>query len=173
MPLYKPVNIANLQEIQDAVLAVLPKDRLAKQDLFYLPKKLFLNLPKLVSLLEQLDLLEYVDEIATVVVPPHTNSPIHIDSGNNVYSFNIPIKNCKNTFLAYYSSDKEPEKIYLHSGDTGLYYYHFKSESTMLVDKIEMCRPYIVNVQEPHGIINPTDNTRILIAIRLTTGFEI
>jgi hypothetical protein len=176
--LYKPVEIENLQEIQDAVFKIYTPEQLFNPDLFYMTNEVFLNIPELKSFLEKSGLLDYVHIIATTVIPPGYGVPgapfpfgptVHVDEGIYTHSFNIPIKNCENTFLYYYDVNGDPELVHL---DNGLPYHYFKQENCILKNQIEMNKAYIVNTSEPHAIVNPTDKTRVLIAIRLKSEFN-
>jgi hypothetical protein len=178
--LYRAVEIDNLQQIQNAVLKIYTSEQLDKLDLFYMTNEVFLNIPELKSCLDNLGLLSYVHIIATTVVPPGYGVPgatfpndptIHIDYGNNTHSLNIPIKNCDNTFLSFHNVNGPPEKIHLEK--SGLPFYYYKPKNSIQIDQIEMNQAYIVNTSVPHAIVNPTDKTRVLIAIRLKAEFNL
>jgi hypothetical protein len=177
--LYKPVKIDNLQQIQDAVLKIYTPEQLDKPDLFYMTNEVFLNIPELKSCLDNLGLLSYVHIIATTVMPPGYGVPgatfpndptIHIDYGIYTHSLNIPIKNCDNTFVSYHTVNGPPETMHLETN--GLPFHYYKPENCVQIDQVEMTQAYIINTSVPHAIVNPTDKTRILIAIRLTSKFN-
>jgi len=186
MPLYKPVNIANLQEIQDAVANTFPEmTDLTMTGFFKLPKNKVLEISNLRKLLKKLGLFSYIHVANATVAPAGYSDPnklppyapvIHIDksdynSSNSsyIYSFNIPIKNCENTFVNYYKAHGEDT---IHYTELGLPYRRFKAEECELIDQVEMSQAYIIDTSVPHAIVNPNNKTRVLLAIRLTVDFN-
>lgn len=166
MKLYQQIDIDNLEELQAAILSILPNKCRTETDLFYLPVSHYMMLPEFRKMLTQLDLVDNVSSIATVVVEPGVdNWPIHVDSGDMQWSLNIPIQHCEGTWTTWYETASEPVYMDRPGKDSGYYYY--KLEDCTPIDRLEMTKPYIVDIHTPHGIVNPTDQTRILTAVRL------
>jgi hypothetical protein len=117
-------------------------------------------------MMRKLNLLEHLSSVAVVVIPPGKELPIHHDTGSPVYSLNIPLENCEGTYTKFYTSTQEPELI------PGIM-YRYDPDCCTEVDRVYMDRPHVINVQQPHSAHNPTDRTRILIAVRLLPTFDI
>jgi len=169
--LYKSIHIPNLEVIQDELLLVIPKEKLYKTDLFYLPKTWYMDRPLIRSLFKDLGLLEHISVIATVIITPKQNIlPIHIDAGPTEWSFNIPVRNCNGTSTTWYKTDKEPQHISRGDKDGG--YGGFDDKYCIEIDKLEMTHAHLINVKVPHTVSNPTDKIRILNAVRLEPTFK-
>jgi hypothetical protein len=183
MMLYKPVIIKNLQEIQDAVANTFPEmTDLTMTGYFTLPKNKVLEISNLRKLLKKLGLFAYLHVANATVAPAGYSDPnklppyapvIHIDKADDnmsyIHSFNIPIKNCENTFVNYYKAHGADEIQYT---EHGLPYRRFKAEECELIDQVEMSQAHIIDTSVPHAIVNPNNKTRILLAIRLTVDFN-
>jgi hypothetical protein len=165
MKYYSPVNIENLDIIQQKVFDVFPKDKLHTNDLFYLPNniELFLNIPELKIELDKLGWTKYINSFGFYVVQKTNGSIIHIDSGEK-YSFNIPILNCSNTFLNYYTTTTEPVRKLTPSN---VDYYYYDPKYCVRIDSVEMNLPHIVNVLKLHNVTNLNEEPRITLLIRL------
>jgi hypothetical protein len=184
MVLYKSVHIENLQEIQDAVASTFPEMTDIKMSGFFiLPKNKVLEIRQLRKLLKKLGLFVHVEVVNAVVAPAGYSDPrklppyapiIHIDkevvgAQKYTYSFNIPIRNCENTFLNYYKANGDEVINYT---ELGYPYRTFDTKDCELIDQVEMCQPYIVDTSVPHAVVNPNNTTRTLIAIRLKSQFD-
>ena len=171
MKLYQQIDIDNLKELQAAILSIIPDKRRTETDLFYLPISHYMMLPEFRKMIEQLDLSDHVGTIATIVVAPGVDAwPIHVDSGDMRWSLNIPIQHCEGTWTTWYETTKPPVYMDRPGKDTG--YYCYNLEDCRPIDQLEMTKPYIIDIHTPHGIVNPTDQTRILMAVRLR-NFEL
>lgn len=119
----------------------------------------------------RLDLFDYVHSFGFYHVLPTGpgGTDTHIDSSTGDYSFNLPIENCDNTFVNFYTSYREPE---LRFTKEGVPYYFIDKDACELVDRIEMTQPYIINVKEIHNVSNDNPTTRITVLIRLTAQWN-
>jgi hypothetical protein len=176
MILYKPVHIENLQEIQDAVARTFPEMmEMDRADAFTLPKNKVLEIRQLRKLLKKLGLFFHVEVVSAIVAPAGTALPdapvIHVDKSvlGYTHSFNIPIRNCENTFLNYYKANGDEVINYTESGHP---YPKFNTKDCELIDQVEMCQAHIVDTSVPHAVVNPNNTTRTLIAIRLKSQFD-
>ena len=184
MMLYKPVHIENLQEIQDAVANTFPEmTDLKMTGVFVLPKNKVLEIRQLKKLLKKLGLFSHIEVVNAIVAPtgysnPHKLPPyapiIHIDKAvvgaqQYTYSFNIPIRNCKNTFLNYYKANGNEIISYT---ELGYPYRTFDTKDCELIDQVEMSQAHIVDTSVPHAVINSNNTTRTLMAIRLKYDFN-
>jgi hypothetical protein len=166
MKYYSPIHIDNLSTIQKKVFELFPKNQLDKDNLFYLPNniELFLNIPELKIELDKLGWTEYVHAFALYLVTKTNGSTIHTDTGNRNYSFNIPIINCNNTFVNYYTTTSNPiRKTMPNNVD----YYYYDPAYCNLIDSFEMNSPHIINVLQLHNVTNYNSEPRITLLIRL------
>jgi hypothetical protein len=176
MKYYSPIQIENLKIIQEKVFKHFPKeDLLKKEALFYIPNNLnvFLNIPELKAELDKLNWTTYVFGIGFYILGPTDGSHIHVDSNTFNYSFNIPILNCENTFVNFFKTDKEPKKEVFKLYDTFINYNKFEKVDCKLVDQLEMVTPHVINVQEPHNIVNNNIKPRITLLIRLRPELDL
>ena len=168
---YKTVDIPNLIEIQEKVLEVISSTDITSTNLFYLKDLSFelLKIKPLKNLIDEHSLMDHIcDYIALNVTAPHNEIPIHIDTGKFVYSFNIPITSCKNTYVNLYDSKIESK---LKQLPNGVYYQGYDTDDCELVEQVEVTTPYFLNTNLPHNIVNNSDDTRIMLLIRLDNKF--
>ena len=156
----------NLEIIQKKVFKLFPKSELTKNNLFYIPNnvELFLSIPELKEELYRLELTDHIVHFGFYVLQTTSNENPHIDSGDLVYSFNIPIYNCENTFVNFYTVNSQPVERYLPNGVS---YYWVDPKQCKLSDSLEMNQPYIINVKQAHCVVNKNPSPRITLLIRL------
>jgi hypothetical protein len=166
MKYYTPIHIENLEVIQKKVFELFPKSELTKNNLFYIPSnvELFLSIPELKTELDRLELTEHIIHFGFYVLQTTSDQCPHIDSGDPVYSFNIPIYNCENTFVNFYTVSSDPVERYLPNGVS---YYRVNLQDCKLADSLEMNQPYIINVKQAHCVVNKNPSPRITLLIRL------
>jgi hypothetical protein len=171
---YIPVKIENLNIIQAEVMKLFPAENETYSTLFYIQNSVSEFL-KIDSLREQLQRLGLIDNIVSIAFYNlHTTepkgSPIHVDHGESTFSLNLPIKNCDNTFVNFYTSTTEPEKRF---SNANVPYYYIDDSKCRLVDQIEMTQPYIINVKVPHNVVNPNKENRKTLLIRLKNDCDL
>jgi hypothetical protein len=171
MKYYAPIYIKNLKTIQEKVFNLFPKDILEKKvnNLFYIPNNInvFLNIPELKQGLDELGWTPYVFLFAFYIVQPTSGTTVHIDSGEMVHSFNVPILNCDNTYVNFYSTTEQPVMTTYVEYDKKINYFKFNPSYCELVDKLEMLTPHVIKVKEVHNITNLNTGPRITLLIRL------
>lgn len=172
MKYYHSVPIENLSIIQAKVFKLFPLDRINKTTLFYLPNnvELFLSIPELKEELDKLGWTEYVDSFAFYCVQKTKGSTLHTDTGDRLYSFNIPIMNCRDTQVNFYTSESEPE-TQLHG--EGVDYNRYNPDTCTLVDSLEMIMPHVIKVKEVHNIVNNNYGPRITLLVRLNSDLNL
>jgi len=171
MKYYIPIQIQNLEIIQQKVLDLLPEKYLEMSDLIYLesikegPEK-FKNISELHQVLKTLGWESHVISVGFMIAQTTVAEPkCHIDTGDSEFSFNIPILNCKNTHVDFYTSDKPSTKKVLPHGTT---YNHFNLTDCVLVDKLEMTIPHLIKVKEIHSVTNLNSGPRVTMLLRLS-----
>lgn len=162
---YKKINIDNLASIQEQVIKLITPNWPAK---IYFPKHLKSQFLQINELTDNLIKLGYdINNTAFGVnlsnITPANGTPIHLDWGYHEYSLNIPIANCSNTYVNFYTSTTPAE---LASSMAGNYYYSIVKENCTLVDTIHMDDTYMINIKEPHNVVNTANNRRITLLIR-------
>jgi hypothetical protein len=176
MKYYSAIHIENLKSIQEKVFEHFPKEELLKREsLFYITDNLniFLSIPELKAELDKLNWTPYVFSIGFYIIAPTTGTHIHLDSNSFNHSFNIPILNCENTFVNFFKTDKEPKKEVYKLYDTFVNYYRFDPVDCEVVDQLEMVTPHVINVQEPHNVVNKNSKPRITLLIRLRNDIDL
>ena len=177
MKYHKNITIDNLQILQEKIIRSIPM----KYDLFpgliYIPnnKKLFLGIPELASVIESMGLTNYIRGIA-VNTFRKTTSPIHLDKGLVKYSLNIPLCGYNGTYLEYFTTDKQPiEKVTSTLLDTELAstYYAYPVEDCILDETVCVDGPIVINIKAPHRFVNPFDEKRSILLIRLSDCPEV
>jgi len=168
MRLYQRLPTKHLQRIQQDVLNILPDDLFAQTTIIRLTEydKHLLELPSIHQLLREFEFSQYVLSIQLHVTGPQVTIPIHCDNGF-IYSFNIPIANCSNTYVSWYSTSAIPETVRVRDDPAGLTYERFKPTDCALLERVEIDGPYVINTSIPHNVENLTDNTRLMLLCRL------
>jgi hypothetical protein len=168
MKYYVPINIKNLEIIQQKVFELFPKSEINNTNLFYIPNnvELFLNIPELKIELDNLGWTNYISSFGFYIIQPMLETTIHIDSGPSVYSFNIPILNFNNTYVNFYTTSTEPTKKFTPNGVS---YYYYNPKLCESVDKLEMITPHVVKIKHPHNVVTkPLAPTVLNSAPRIT-----
>lgn len=176
MKYYSPVHIENLKTIQGKVFEHFPKEELFKREsLFYIPDNLniFLSIPELKAELDKLNWTPYVFGIGFYIISPTNGTHIHLDSTTFNHSLNIPILNCENTFVNFYKTESEPKKEVYKLYDTLINYNRFDPADCEVIDQLEMLTPHVINVQEPHNVVNKNTKSRITLLIRLRNELDL
>jgi hypothetical protein len=165
---YQEIHIDDLDSIQQQVLDIINCQAADRTGLFYIDRHLeqFLSISELRTNLQRLDLLDHVYSAGCYVIPPGTAPVIHRDSGIIKYSLNLPIRGCAGSRVCFYRSRSEP--ILLQS-KTGVEYMSYNPTDCVLIDSIEMTKPHIISVQQPHAVITHSKDTRITLLLRLKT----
>jgi len=157
---YKKINIDNLDVIQEKVIALVTDDFPWKVQF---SKDLTEKLLTIPELRDNLTKLGYdLDDIVLGINLSKTGNVIHLDWGQHDYSLNIPILNCKNSYVNFYTSTVEA----VPAATTTNRYYSFKQDTCSLVDRIHVNEPYILNIKEPHNVDSTNNNKRIMLLIR-------
>jgi hypothetical protein len=168
----KPVVLEELEEIQKAVLASVPKEVLKYARLFYLEnnREIFLSIDPLRKFLEKKGWMDKLNKagFALNIVGPKSETAIHIDSGNFPYSFNIPISHCRDSFLNFYKVKYDISEMKLNLRKTPwASYYRFEKEDCEVVKSYELSTPFIMNTKLPHGVTNISNDNRVTLLVRL------
>jgi len=173
---FRHIEINNLEIITEKALKVIEDGGLPSHThLYYLDDYNFLpdRFKKIPELAEEMKRLGWYDYwIGTAIVVNYQDLPIHQDTGDFEYSLNLPIKNTKDTYTAFYEvSAPATMKVV---PNTSVTYMSFDPEISTLIEKVEIIQPTLLNVKTPHNVVLKTTNLpRITIALRLGKNFKL
>ena len=169
MNFYKELDFINLDEIQKEDLKLIPDSNTKNlMGLFYfagVPE--YLKIDKLRQYLEIVNELNNVLFIGTLFTAPNVKGNLHRDDGPHIFSLNIPLLNCHNTFIEFFKTNSIPQKTKFKNSDQGTY-SKFDPEECQLIFRKEVQNPYIINTLVPHRVVNENNKTRIMLCIRLS-----
>ena len=171
---YRPIHIENLAVIQNEVLKRIPKDLLDSNNLTYIEnnKEVFLGIKELYKFLETIKLNWCVISIAVNIIKGNNQGNIHVDSGYYKNSLNIPITGCENTFIDFFKVNGDYQTIHVEGKkqDSQHHFFKYTDDQCKLIYEGDTSVPYILGTKTPHRVINRSDNTRIMLLIRLVPG---
>lgn len=167
---HKKIFISNLDVLQKEVRGIIPDDFTEVKQLGYLgtwqeTRSLILSLPSIQSCLSELGLDD--DKISIVAIlncTPQSSTPIHLDNGPYKISLNIPIQHCDDTYVYFYKTKVDPQKKF--NGQNN--YFRYEETDCELDEKVETNQPYLLDTMTPHKVVNNTNNTRIMLLVRMT-----
>lgn len=167
---YLPVPTENLETIQDEIYSLFPRHLIRENVLHYVNPNDFLEKPNLKSYLEKTECIDYVESMGFLVLQKFAHHSIHIDAVKSAQcSLNIPIKNCKNTYINFYQNNGP---IIEQLTPNGLKFYKYDRTQCVLIDRAEMSVPHIISLTEPHNVSNGNNTVRITLLIRLNNEFD-
>jgi len=169
---YKPVHIENLSEIQQEVLKLIPENLLDKTMLTYIEnsKEIFLSIPVLIDFLKSKNMYNSVMDIAINITQGNTNGNIHIDSGPYKHSLNIPIIGCDNTCIDFFKANSDYTVVTVENKGKTHHFFKYTEDQCDLIYEGDTSVPYILGTKTPHRVVNKSDQTRIMLLIRLWPG---
>jgi hypothetical protein len=169
---YKPVDIENLIEIQQEVLKLIPQNLLDQSSLTYIEnsKEIFLSIPVLYNFLKSKNMYQSVMNIAVNITQGHSQGDIHVDSGPYKHSLNIPIIGNDNTWINFFKADSDYKVITVENKGKPHHFFKYTDDQCELIHNVETIRPYLLGTKTPHRVINKSDQTRIMLLIRLFPG---
>lgn len=172
MNFYKEIAIDRLDEIRKGVLERTPDLLLESSNLTYIDnnRKIFMEIDALREFLESKKLVSNIVEIAINITKPHQSGSYHMDSGPYHHSINIPITDCVDSWINFFETTKEPYSVSVDNHGKSHVFYRFNAEDCKLIHRVETTKPYILGVKTPHRVENLSDNTRIMLLIRIWPG---
>ena len=163
-----PIPVDNLAEVQSSILRYIPKTMWNRSLLFPIDQKELVQRTLVGEILKKYNWVDSIEGISVVVVPGRKELQIHHDWGTLTHSFNIPILNCANTWTVWYDTDQEPRVI----TQENYTYCDYDASKCTEVERLELVTPHLLDVRKPHGVLNPTVGTRLVLAFRLTPDFQ-
>ena len=155
MKYYAYLNLDEFEVIQQKTLEFIqPIDKI-NYGFSLLDKNKFLSVcPELQQSFDKFNLR--VDGVALYVT--YIDGPIHIDYKTNKLNecrINIPILNCAGSRTQFFSGGEFDATVQKN----GLTYYKLKETDTSIVkeDEVEIIKPVVMRIQEPHRVVNNPD----------------
>ena len=166
---YRPVHIPELNSIQKEVLKLIPEKMLSYTNLTYIEnnKEIFMGITKLRDFLISKKIYESVGSIAVNVTIEKDNGNFHKDSGPYKHSLNIPIIGCEDTYINFFTVNDEHAVVTVKDQGRTHRFFRYTEDQCKLIYEAETSGPYLLGVKTPHRVINKSDQTRIMLLIRL------
>lgn len=169
---YKPVHIENLSGIQQGVLKLIPEYLLNRTTLTYIEnsKNIFLGVSELSDFLKSNKMYDSVGSIAVNVTVGKSTGNYHVDSGPYEHSLNIPIMGCENTWINFFKVNSDYTIVKVENRGKTHQFFRYTEDQCELIYEAETSKPYMLGVKTPHRVVNNSDQTRIMLLIRLFPG---
>lgn len=106
-------------------------------------------------------------EIVSVWLPPNSKCKIHTDE-NRTFALIIPISNCDNFYFNWWTTKNfcSFDYIKMPTKDGNEIIKILDDENAILIDRLNLTLPSIVNVGIFHNVINESDNTLFALSLR-------
>lgn len=163
---FKTLQIPYLKNIQDEVLKIIPPEAFSTEGSLHSYSTKFRSLPSIAKLLVQNKIHKFVIDITLVCLPPHRELGIHTDG--DLRGLNIPILNCENTYIIWYTALQESRRV----SQEDRYFFGIDKNHCVERCRTEMNQAKFVDLQPLHGAINPNDTYRLLLSIKLDHSFK-
>jgi len=171
---YKLIDLPNVEKIADIVYKRLPIEYKTRTQFYSQPKELFEKFETLFNSIEVVKPREDIVNFAIVTCNPHSRSPVHTDTigDGHVSAINFPIYNCRDTYTCFYKILNNAETR-IADQDHGDPYVNYDPNDLEEIDRLYLHKAAVFNTQVPHGIINDTDEPRIILSVRFNTPIDI
>ena len=170
---YKLIDLPDIEKIADIVYKRLPIEYRTRTLFQSLPLEVFGPFETLFQSINTFKTKEDIVNIAIVSCKSHSRSPVHVDTiaDGHVSAINFPIYNCKDTYTCFYKilNNAEPRTAVQEHGDP---YLDYDLKDLEEIDRLYLHKAAVFNTQVPHGIINETDETRIILSVRFNTPID-
>lgn len=178
---YKILNLPHVETIKQKVLPLLPEHAYSSSWFFQVPE--ISQIPELVEAVSMVRPWDQVEKIAVISAMPYChivekNTYIHVDVMYNqekAVGLNFPIYNCEDTFCAMYEATrpvyyKESE----YADGSQFHATHLMRQSATEIERFSIPnQAYLFNHQVPHGVINTTKQSRIVLSVRFSSDIDI
>jgi hypothetical protein len=163
----KNIDLGDLTELKSEIISLFPVEHYGKKCIIYVDNNIdvFLGIPKLKNLLEDLKLLDGITCLgfAFHLLPPHSTLGIHTDSDDFRYSLNIPLSEYDNNYMTFYETTHKPWNL----SDNYASAKGFMYEQCSLVERVKVSTPYVIDTTVPHDSENKSDSWQFTFLIRL------
>lgn len=171
---YKFVDLPNIEKIADTLYKRLSVEH--KTTTIFQSQSLEV-FEKFTALNEAIELIKPRSDIANIaIVTCRANSrgPVHVDElvDKHKSAINFPIYNCKDTYTCFYKilNNAQPNRITQSHGDP---YFDYDVKDIEEVDRLYLHKAAVFDTQSPHGVINNTNEPRIILSVRFHTPIDI
>lgn len=167
------VEVNNLYEIQQELLPlidhVIPDWSTSPATFKHIDIEYIKKLsPAYVKLLSKLNLLDRLTASAIITTQGQNTIPIHtdwVDYRIRSFAFNIPLKNCENSYTVWYKA-KTPKPNTGDRSDGKDQTLFYDDEGAVEIDRMNATTCAFVNVYRPHRPITLHDNFRAILSSR-------
>lgn len=167
--LFNTVEIENLEEITKEIKIYADGFMDVAKNFYQLDQHDFLKKCPLIKSWISSQGLELQDSILVVIAPKKLNPNIHIDTipkyGLQRTSLNIPIQGCSNSETRIYELVKGAT-VYKTTIDGSDYIAFTPDAEFKKIGSYQLHKPTALNIVNPHGIINLSDEVRISLSLR-------
>lgn len=167
--LFKTVDIENLEAITNEIKIYADKFMDVAKNFYQLDQHDFLKNCPLIKNWINSQGLELQDSILVVISPRKMNPNIHIDTipkfGLQRTSLNIPISGCTNSDTRIYELIKG-STVRKATVDGSEYISFTPDAEFKKIGSYQLHQPTALNIVNPHGIINFSDEVRISLSLR-------
>jgi hypothetical protein len=150
------------------------------------PRFLTLDLPKLLAAAPELSealevsgVLPFVDAAQLIVIMPNSDIPVHADLEDDRFlALNFPIHHCDGTHTVFYEPEGKAEKLHVHvdvqddpfDGGTNARRTlgYAKYENATEISRVELNKPYWLNVGTAHNVQNFKNTIRVSLSLRFS-----
>jgi hypothetical protein len=103
--------------------------------------------------------------VAYIATAPAFKQVIHTDVGTPTLAINFPVANCENVATRFYKADLS-HCVVNNTPETALPYATYPESSVIEVCSYVLRTPVLLNIKEPHSIVNLTTRTRYALSFR-------
>lgn len=176
MKLWHSLPTPRLSQLQEQALAFLQLRNVNfdVQQIFYFDIRKITGQPALKAELEELGLYNHIVSVAVHVLPPTRQQLIHVDSVKvHKYSYNIPVLNCENSQITYYTSSRPAISVLDHHHSTqpgnnqAVTYQQYDPDYCEVIDKFTMTVPTIISTLQPHNVQQDFPQLRVALLCRI------
>ena len=174
---YKPIQIENLEAIQQELLKVLYKkipnfDEAAPLFHYTTREEVEPYAPLYTELIRSLGLLDKWIASPIITTNHQYAFPIHIDNADwltNCYGLNIPIINCEDTYTVWYDAEIQEERPELDkSNPKNVSRLVKRGTPATEIARWHMKDPAWINVSIPHAPVSNHNKPRALLSARFS-----
>jgi hypothetical protein len=170
---YKLIDLPNVEKIADILCKHLSDEYKTRTMFQSQPMELFEKFDTLFESIETVKPRKEIVNIAIVTCRARSWSPIHTDItiDGHLSAINFPIYNCKETYTGFYKilNNAKPRESKQEHGDP---YLDYDPKDLEEIDRLYLHKAAIFNTQVPHGIVNNTDDGRIILSVRFNTPID-
>lgn len=111
-----------------------------------------------------------IERIAYVSTPPHSTNATHMDQGPEILALNFPLTDCSSSYTQFLKNNGRLEAVELIDTVKGIKekrkFMKFVTDDPIEVGRYTLNGPVMLNIKQPHGVINHGPMLRAGISFR-------